>query len=84
MGEAIRLDLRLPEDVIGAFRTDEDKEKISQIIEKRWPDEYERLVHGIEHCDLDEIMGGLDTMLELNKDYLIIASGRYQQLLSAL
>jgi hypothetical protein len=83
-GEATRLDLLTPDDVIEAFEDQEDKEKIEEIITKIWPTVFSKLNHGIETQDLDEVLDGLNGMLRLNKDYMVRSAGRYQQLLEKL
>jgi len=83
-GEATRLDVLTPEDVLEVFEDKEDKEKIAEIITKTWPTLFTKLNHGIEAQNLDEVLDALNGMLRLNKDYLIRSARRYGQLLQKL
>lgn len=85
-GEATRLDLLIPEDVINAFEEPEDRKRIEEIVTQRWPGLADKLFRGmeIEKPDLDLVLGAIEGLLELNKEYMVVSAKRYQELLAKM
>ncbi|MFO7876397.1 MAG: toll/interleukin-1 receptor domain-containing protein [Desulfovermiculus sp.] len=81
-GESNRLGLRNPDDIVEAFSSKQDREKMSELVTNRWPAAFQDLTASIESRKLESILHCLEAMLELNKDYMLMAAKRYHQLLA--
>jgi hypothetical protein len=84
IGESQRLDILTPEDVLKIFKDEEAKQKISDSLTKVWPQLFVRVNEGIKAKDINKVFDALDGMLKANKEYMILAAGRYQELLQEM
>jgi len=81
-GESNRMGLRNPDDIVEAFSSKQDREKVAELVTNRWPAVLQDLAASIESRNLEDILLFLEAMLELNKDYMVLAAKRYHQLLA--
>jgi len=84
IGESQRLDILTAEDVIDTFEDAGVKKELSDSLEKVWPGLFLAMREGIENADIGKVLDTLSGMLRANKQYMIHAAGRYQELLKAM
>jgi hypothetical protein len=84
IGECQRLGILMPEDVAAAF-TDEDVRKtlLNSLVDV-WPGLFNAARESIADSDIDKAVEALAGMLKANKEYMIHAAGRYQELLKEM
>lgn len=84
IGESQRLDILTTQDVIDTFDDEEVKRELSDALTNVWPRLFLAMRGAIENEDLDKALDTLAGMLRANKQYMIHAAGRYQELLKKM
>ena len=84
IGESQRLDILTTDDILDLFKDEEVKKKLSHSFEVVWPELFAAMREGIENRDIEKVLATMTRMLQANKEYLILAAGRYQELLKEL
>jgi hypothetical protein len=81
IGESQRLNILTGDDVIASFEDEKVKKELSDACNEVWPGLFRALREGSGNLDIDKVCDALAGMLRLNKEYMIQAAGRYQELL---
>ena len=81
IGESQRLGILTAEDVVDTFEDEEVKKELSDALNNVWPGLFLAMREGIENTDIGKVLVTLAEMLRVNKQYMIHAAGRYQELL---
>lgn len=81
--EEIRLSLDSPEEVAQAFTEQDDRDKITELMNK-WRDFKGELTDRIDSGDIENILETLDSMLNISKDSMVFTAKEYHKLLDQM
>jgi hypothetical protein len=84
VGESMRLDILIKEDVLKAFENEDDIKELDHILSDLWPRLFTSLKNGIDTKNLDEVLNALNGMRCMNKKFMVLSARRYEQLLEKL
>lgn len=84
IGESKRLDILTTDDVTNTFEDEKVKQDLSDALNNVWPRLFLAIREGIANADIDKVLSALSEMLRANKQYMIHAAGRYQELLKRM